>query len=212
MATVMIARRSRRAWALATGIATLGGLGFSACASAPDNFYALSAGITEVAPPAGGVRAVVVEPAALPDVVDRPQMVMKGQGNQVSILEQQRWAEPLRAGIPRVVAENLTKLLGTAQVSTRSEVIRNPDCRVLIDVRRFDSEPGQAVVLEALWTLVFNEAAPRRTGQSVAREKVTGTETDALVAAHSRALAVLSRDIAGALREGPPPRAEAASP
>jgi uncharacterized protein len=211
MATMMNARRACRAWALAAAFATLGGLGFSACASAPDNFYALTASITEVAPPAGGVRAVVVEPAALPDVVDRPQMVMKGQGTQVSILEQQRWAEPLRAGIPRVVAENLAKLLGTAQVSTRSEVIRNPDCRVFIDVRRFDTEPGQGVVLEALWTLTYDDA-PKRIGQSVAREKVTGSQTDALVAAHSRALAALSRDIAGALREGPAPPAESAAP
>ena len=144
--------------------------------------------------------SVVIEPASLPDLVDRPQLVVKGGGSNITILEQQRWAEPLRSGIPRVVAENLTKLLGTNKISTRDDVIRSPDCRVIIDVRRLDSQPGVEVAFEALWTVACGDG-PKKTGQSATREAPAGKEVDALVAAHGRALDAMSRDIAHAVRE-----------
>jgi uncharacterized lipoprotein YmbA len=180
----------------------LGALALSAaCASGPEHFYALSAGPQQALASSGGrAPSVVVEPAGLPDLVDRPQLVVKGAGNSVTILEQQRWAEPLRAGIPRVVAENLSKLLGTNQVSTRDDVVRSPDCRVIIDVRRLDSQPAVEVAFEALWT-VGCSAGGKRTGQSSAHERLASAEVDALVAAHGRALDGMSRDIAQAVRE-----------
>jgi len=181
-----------------------------ACASGPEHFYALSSGPQQALAP-GAVRTVVVEPAVLPDLVDRPQLVVKGDGNTITILEQQRWAEPLRSGIPRVVAENLTKLLGTNQVSTRDDVIRSPDCRVIIDVRRLDSQPAVEVAFEALWTVACADSR-KQTGQSAAHERLPNTDVDALVAAHGRALDALSRDIARAIREASPGPAAAAEP
>jgi uncharacterized lipoprotein YmbA len=171
------------------------------CASGPEHFYALSAG-PQQALTAGAVAgpSVVVEPAGLPDLVDRPQLVVKGAGNSITILEQQRWAEPLRSGIPRVVAENLIKLLGTNKISTRDDVIRSPDCRVIIDVRRLDSQPEVEVAFEALWTVACGDS-PKKTGQSSVHERIASTEIDALVAAHGRALDAMSRDIAHAVRE-----------
>lgn len=185
-----------------SGLLALAGLGFGfGCASAPpERFFSLSSGVRDIAAlnePAA--PRVVVEPAALPELVDRPQLVLQADGHQVTILEQQRWAEPLRTGIPRVVAENLTRLLGTNQVSTRDDAIGTPDCRVVIDVRRFESQRGSAVSLDTLW-VVSCAGAPRRTGQAQVREPVTGDSFDAVVAAHGRALDVVSRDIATAVR------------
>jgi uncharacterized lipoprotein YmbA len=172
-----------------------------ACASGPEHFYALTSGAQQAAAEGGMAGpSVVIEPAALPDLVDRPQLVIKGAGSNVTILEQQRWAEPLRSGIPRVVAENLTKLLGTNKVSTRDDVIRSPDCRVIIDVRRLDSQPEVEVAFEALWTVACGDS-PKKTGQSATRERPVGKDIDALVAAHGRAMDALSRDIAHAVRE-----------
>jgi uncharacterized lipoprotein YmbA len=182
----------------------------AACASGPEHFYALSAGPQQaLASGAVGAPSVVVEPAGLPDLVDRPQLVVKGAGNTITILEQQRWAEPLRSGIPRVVAENLTKLLGTNKISTRDDVIRSPDCRVIIDVRRLDSQPEVEVAFEALWTVACGDS-PKKTGQSSVRERLASKDIDALVAAHGRALDAMSRDIAHAVRETPGSPAAAA--
>ena len=180
------------------------------CASAPpERFYTLAAGVRDAAttdaatdaPGAdGGGRSIVVAPAALPESVDRPQLVTSAGGNRVAILEQQRWAEPLRTGIARVVAEDLGRLLGTRRVSTREDVLRSPDCRVYLDVRRFDSAASSAAVdVEARWTGTCAGAA-RRTGRSAAREPAPGGTPDALVVAHGRALDRVSRDIAQAIR------------
>jgi uncharacterized lipoprotein YmbA len=177
------------------------------CATAPpESFYTLSSGSRVGVVPRDGGRSVVVAPAALPEIVDRPQLVMVAEPNRVAILEQQRWAEPLRAGIPRVVAENLGNLIGSARVSTRDDAIGSPDCRVSIDVRRFDARPGAAVTVDALWT-VSCAGAPKRTGQSTANEPVIGPRTRGVVAAYGRALEAVSRDIADAIGQASAPPA-----
>jgi uncharacterized lipoprotein YmbA len=183
----------------------------AACASAPpERFYTLSSGVRSAATARQPARSVVVAPAALPEIVDRPQLVLRADENHVAILEQQRWAEPLRSGISRVVAEDLGKLLGTWRVSTRDEAIGSPDCRVSLDVRRFDTaRAGTAVRVEALWTVAC-VGSGERMGRSAAEERVAepvaGASFDAVavVAAHGRALDSLSRDIADALREMSP--------
>jgi uncharacterized lipoprotein YmbA len=166
------------------------------CASAPpERLYRLSSGA--VAGAGSSARSLVVT-ATLPDEIDRPQLVVRTGANRVALLEQQRWAEPLREGIPRVVAEDLGKLLGTHQVSNRDAVIRQPDCRVTLDVRRFDAQPGRAVDVEALW-LVTCAGAERQLGHASAHEVVADGSYDALIAAQGRALGQVSRSIAPAL-------------
>jgi uncharacterized protein len=164
------------------------------CASTPhQSFYTLSAGVAAAEAAARG-PSVVVGRAALPELVDRPQLVVRAGANEVTILEQQRWAEPLRDAIPRVVAQNLAQLLATGEVSTRDEVIRDPACRVNLDVRRFEARAGAAVEVEALWTVVC-AGADRRVGQSRVRQPVAGAGYGALVVAQGRALDAVSRDI-----------------
>jgi uncharacterized protein len=182
------------------------------CASAPpERFYTLSSGLAAGIARSDTARSVVVAPAALPELVDRPQLVMHADANRVAILEQQRWAEPLRVGIPRVVAENLGKLLVSSQVSTRDDAIGSPDCRVSIDVRRFDARAAAEVTVDALWTVAC-AGAPRRVGQSHAQQAVVGPRYDAVVAAYGRALEALSRDIAAAISQVRPRTASSETP
>jgi uncharacterized protein len=172
----------------------------SCATTAKESFYVLSStapdGLAATAP---SERRVIVESAALPEVVDRPQLVVQEDAHRVAILEQQRWAEPLRAGIARVVADSLGRQLGTKTVSSREDALRNPDCRVSLDVRRFEARPADKVTIETLWTLACS-GAPRRTGWSTWREPVLAADHAAIVAAQGRALDRLSSDIARALR------------
>jgi uncharacterized lipoprotein YmbA len=55
-------------------------------------------------------------------------------------------------------------------------------------------------VLEAVWAVRMGTGGAIRSGRTVARETVTGDSFDALAAAHSRALAQMSADIAAAIR------------
>jgi uncharacterized protein len=55
-------------------------------------------------------------------------------------------------------------------------------------------------MLEAVWTVHKTAGGETRSGRTVAREAVQGDGFDALAAAHSRALAKMSGDIATAIR------------
>lgn len=174
------------------------------CASPlEERFYTLSpAAVAQPATNAGRYR-VAVGPVTVPALVDRPQIVLREGANKVTLAEQSRWAEPLEDGIERVVAGDLATLLDDAQVLAASQgAATGARCRVLLDVQRFDSMLGEAAVLEVSWTVMEADAGVVHAGRSVIREPVAGPGYDALVAAHSRALAAASRDIAAALREG----------
>ena len=165
-----------------------------ACGSPPrERFYTLDAPEPPVA--ADGAPSIAVGPVTVPELVDRPQLVVRLGANQVALEEQARWAEPLRGAIARVVAANLAAALGARVVGQRNG---DPDYRVTLDVQRFESTPGEAVLIDAAWSVV-PKAGERRSGRSLAREKPQGKDYDALAAAHSAALAAISRDIAATL-------------
>ena len=103
--------------------------------------------------------------------------------------------------IRRVIAENLSQLLGTQRVVTFSQnAVRHAEYRVLVDIQRFDSTIGQNVMIDALWTVRRVPNGQTRTGRSLVRESAAGEGYDALVEAHNRALARVSHDIAEAVR------------
>ncbi len=181
--------------ALATSLALalLGG-----CASAPEeHFYTLSAIATPASTMPRSKTSVSVGPVTLPELVDRPQLVLQRDANRVSILEYQRWAAPLGSTIGQVVAANLTRLLGGARVAAYPQsASTDSDYRVVLDVQSFESSPDTAR-LEVLWAIRDSKGELVRAGRSTLSEPTGGGDTAALVAAHDRALAALSREIAG---------------
>jgi uncharacterized lipoprotein YmbA len=172
--------------------------------SAPSRFYTLDpSAVSDGAPP---TRArIAVGPVAIPGAVDRPQLVVQVAPNRVEIDDFNRWAAPLDDGIARAVAVDLTVLLGTPDVATVPLVNFTPDYRVTIDVQRFDSIAGEAALLEAVWVVQRAAGGETRTGRTVAREAVQGADLSTVAAAHSRAIAKLSGDVAAAIRAGAPP-------
>jgi uncharacterized lipoprotein YmbA len=170
----------------------------TACAGTPprEAFFTLNA--PEPAAAAQDAPSVAVGPVTIPDMVDRPQIVVRLGPNQVQIIEQARWAEPLKSAIARVVAANLAATLGARLAPSRSG---DADYRVALDVQRFES-PADAVLIEALWTVTSKDG--KRTGRSVVREKIAAKDYSSLAAAHSAALATLSKEIAAAIRKSVP--------
>nr|WP_206997253.1 PqiC family protein [Trinickia mobilis] len=175
----------------------LGGCGSSPIA----RFYTLKPDATLTSAGDAMPLHVVVSPVTIPDLVDRPQIVTRVAGNQVSLDEFDRWGEPLKGDIARVIAADLGALLGSERVSvfdTGADV--PPAWHVRVDVMRFDSMPGDAVTVEAQWTVWPPKKFAPVMGRSLEHEPVRGQSYDALVAAHDRALAAVSRDIASAIR------------
>ena len=180
--------------------ATLLLLAAGGCGSTPKTqFYTLGSGLAapETVPAQAGYR-VAVGPVTVPDVVDRPQLVVRLVPNRVELLEQHRWAEPLKSEIPRVIAADLTRLLG-AEVSAESRGM-DAEYHVRIEIGSFESLPGDGVALDALWSVRPRAAGAGSTGRTALRVAAEGPGYEALAAAHANALAQLSRDIAAAIR------------
>ncbi|WGS45527.1 PqiC family protein [Burkholderia sp. JSH-S8] len=186
-------------------VALMAGL-LGGCGSSPTaRFYTLSPDATLTGDGVAMPVQVVISPVTVPELVDRPQIVTRVAGNQVSLDEFARWAEPLKTDIARVIAADVGQLLGAARVSVfDAGPGAVPAWRVRVDVMRFESAPGDAVTIEALWAVRPPGKVAAITGRSVAREVVHGQGYDALIAAHDRALAAVSRDIASAIRTGLP--------
>ena len=172
----------------------------SACGTtAPSRFYTLDA--TAVSDGTAPVSyPIMVGPVSVPAAVDRPEFVLQTAPNRVDVDEFNRWAAPLNDAVAQVVAGDLVKLLGTPNVAAAPMANFEPAYRVTIDVQRFDSVPGQSALVEAVWTVHRTAGGETRSGRTVASEPVQGDGFDALAAAHSRALAKMSGDIATAIR------------
>ena len=180
--------------AAVSAIALLAGCG----RSPQTTFYTL----TPLSVPAETLQAVPHAPTvsiaavSLPELVDRPQLVVPDQGSQVLVLEGQRWAEPLKSAIPRVLAEDLARLIGAERVSAYPQYAAGrADYRIFIDLQRFETT-GQAVLVDALWTLKPSTDGRVTVRRSQFKEPLQGGGYEALVQAYSRALAGLATAIA----------------
>ncbi len=143
---------------------------------------------------------VSVGRVTLPERVDRPQIVVLTGEHTVHASDFNRWAEPLKAAVPRQLVSDLARELGSTQVRLYGQGGSDADVRIEVDVLRFDATLADAAVVEAVWTLRRKGQAPR-SGRSLIRERLTADGYPALVAGLARATAGVSRDLAVAIRE-----------
>jgi uncharacterized protein len=160
---------------------------------------------------AGGAVKVSIAQVAIPDMVDRSQMVVRTAPNRVDIADFHRWAEPLRIGIARVLAEDLALQLGKGFVVVPGQAPGvTPDVRVTLDFQKLDAVLGHAVVVDALWAVRGPKGEPRA-GRSLLEEPVGAADHAAIAAAYSRALARVAKDIGGAMQNSTSPEASTGS-
>jgi uncharacterized lipoprotein YmbA len=169
------------------------------CSTTPARFYTLDSTATPDGAPAART-AVMVGPVSVPASVDQPEFVVQVASNRVELDEFNRWAAPLNDSIARAVAGDLVVLLGTPDVAASPIANFIPAYSVTINVQRFESTRNQGALLDAMWAVHRTAGGAMRSGRTVAQEASQGDSYDALAAAHSRALARMSSDIAGAIR------------
>lgn len=170
----------------------------------PSSFYDLSpdpnlSGAAVALPVA--VTTVGVGPVRMPDALDRPQIVTRSSRYRLGISEFDRWGGSLRDTFPRTLAENLSEMLSPVPVAVLPwSGMPRPSHRVVMDVRRFDGEWGGRLVLVVNWAILNSRAGdPLLTRRSRIEEKIASDTFSDYVAAQSRAVAALSREIAAAL-------------
>lgn len=167
--------------------------------SRPIEFYTLSP-LPRPAGGAGGAPGAIlaVYPAVIPTSIDRPQIVTRADENQIVLSEFNRWGGTLKEEISRVLVENLGALLAERRVSVMSDSLAlDPKYLLAVTFHRFDGRLGDSVWLNAAWTLRDQKDKKMlAVNHSIFEEKVSGPGYADLVAAHSRALGALSREIA----------------
>ena len=179
-------------------LALLAAAALAGCgSSAKSYFYTLDAPPFPAASEAKSQLGVLLGPITLPELVDRPQWVLQTGSNQVEISDAHRWAQSPRAEIARALSANLARDLGTPRVALIGQALgEEADVRIAVDILRFESVPDRQATLEALWSVRRAGDAKAASGRATIQEAVQGKGYEALAAAHSRAIARLSRDIA----------------
>lgn len=177
------------------------------CASTPTyTFYTLSA-MQAVDPTPQAVHrsndaTISVNLVSFPSYLDRPQIVTRPTAHTLAIHEFRRWGGSLESDFVRVLGENLSILLDTQRIFLSQRNMPAIDYRVAIDVNRFDGDLGKQVVLDADWMIITQENKERAViRKSVIREAIDAHDYESLVAAKSRAVDRLSREIADVLQK-----------
>ena len=177
-------------------------LALAGCAtSTPARFYVLVP--ADLAPRGAPLRDLVlgVGPVRLADHLERPQLISRDDGNRLQVEEFERWGGTLEANILWVLAENLSRGLGTGSVVTYPwERALDPRYQVILDIREFEPVREGEVRLTALWRVLDRGGeALLAVEKSVVTEPFAGSSPASRVDAQSRALARLSTEIAAAV-------------
>lgn len=172
----------------------------------PTRFYTLS---SEAEPLVEASNlGIGVGPISLPQYLDRPQIVVRTDPNQVTLSEFDAWIEPLDSMLPRVLAQDLARLLGTDRVFVLPQ--RQPvrlDYGVEAAFQRFDAEAAGQALLDARWRVTGADGTLVADGRAAISEAFPPDGgASAIAAALSRALGRFATEIAGAITRHALPR------
>ena len=163
------------------------------------NILSAARGSAATGSPEGPV--VGVGPVAVPTYLDRRSIVTLEADGEVRIASNHQWAEPLKDGVMRVVAENLAAMIPTdAAVVYPWRSPRVVSYRVTLEIFRFDGTLGGTVVLNVRWRLLDKDGNELAFQMVTLDERPVDATYAALVASHSHLLAAVSQDIAAAIR------------
>jgi uncharacterized lipoprotein YmbA len=181
-------------------------LSFTGCAllkgptPTPTRFFVLDPVAQPDQAPGGRRLALGLGPLHVPPYLERPEMVRRVSENQLAFDEFDRWGEPFKANLLRVVATNLDRLIGVDRMAFYPWYSNTPlDYAVTVDVLRFEPQPDGQVLLDARWVIGDPHGTPLRSGSS--RLTAPAGTPEQTAAAMSSLTGSMSGDIARALRE-----------
>ena len=145
--------------------------------------------------------ALGIGPVEIPEYLCRPQIVTMLDDSVIQIAEFDRWAEPLKSNILRVITENLSHLLNTNQITTFPWKNSLPkEYQIEIKLLRFDGKLGNDLFLNTLWRIVDSKTTKSLViERTEIREPTKLSDYKSFVNAQNRALATLCKEIAVAL-------------
>lgn len=138
----------------------------------------------------------------LPEYLNRPHIVTRTTENNLTLSDDDQWAEPLSDTVARVLAEDISRHVCTKKISlSPGRSSGESDYRVEVEVYLMDGSLGKDALLDVWWTVSKGAGnVLLRSKRSKFSEPVKGNTFSAFVQAQSRMLDTFSREIAEAIR------------
>lgn len=187
----------------------------SACSSSPVRYHTL---LTPASPAAtlsfmantthAAPFFIDVLPVGVPAQLDTSQIVIRQGDSGAVVLDNERWLSPLSEEIRTALSADLTQRLNTQDVSGLVRSADTPVVRIHLQVRRFDSWPGQSVAFDADWSLSAvgeEDGRARLICRSQFTEQTANSDT-AMLHAQQQIIARLAEQIAATATRWMPDR------
>ena len=148
------------------------------------------------------VLAVEVLRVRIPELLQRPQIVLAVGPGSVQLAAGHRWGNPLENDFQRVLVGDLALFLGSDRIKAApAGAAVHAAYEVAVEVLRCQGRPGGTLDFRATWMITRPAGVEALAlGSTGFTEPVPGLDTEALVAAHERALVRLSAEIGTRLR------------
>lgn len=146
---------------------------------------------------------ILVGPIRLAQYLDRSDIVIRNNQNQIELAEFASWAGPLPENFSRVLAENLSLWLNTKKVAIFPQS-KLPffNYNVTMNVNRFDGRPGEQSQLRARWVILDKKRKEILfNSHTMLNQPTENASIEALIASQSRLVADFSREIAEAIKD-----------
>ena len=189
-----------RLWANALATALAGALALAGCAGGVATQYFSLMQQQDAGAPAGAAAriAIVLEPLSVPAQVNQPQWLLRQADGSLVVLEQTRWAAPLRDEVRGALLQALAKQIGAAE-QRGGEPPKG--WRVHVEITHWQSRLGQDASLAAAWSV-----RPARGQPALAQlicltqlHESVGSGFAALAEGHARTVRALAAKIGEAL-------------
>ena len=179
------------AWLVSVGVG---------CTSAPVRYYTLTPTPDKILPGSQTTLAVDVRVVRTPPQLNRPELMVRTGPSEVTLLENERWASPLKDEIKDAVHLELQRSF------SRMNGLRTAYAKLTldIDVHRLEAEFGRYALFEASWSATLSAAGQPSNGARVATctfqadEKIHNGYAE-IVGGYQREIAAFAEAIAGVL-------------
>jgi hypothetical protein len=110
----------------------------------------------------GSSLTVEIMDVHIPQYLERFNLVVRGDQNQIQFAELHQWGDNFRKNLLRALAQNLSSLLATDDIGTPvNRTLSPPDYRVQIHIEQFERDYDGHVRLVARWqVLTVNGETP----------------------------------------------------
>lgn len=136
-------------------------LTLSGCTPPQVRYHTLLSSAPVMTAPHAAPYLIDMAPVGVPQSLDLQQIVVRQGESSMARLENDRWLSPLDEELRSALSAGITARLNTQDVAGLPGGENQPVVRIAVQIRRFDTWPGQRLTLEADWRLATKARGER---------------------------------------------------